>query len=77
MKKQIKIKKRRKLNRKQNESKKEMKQNERKYKRKNMVDDIDINRFFEIATTNKKYVNGLKSMFLKMKFQNIIQAILI
>ena len=24
-----------------------------------MVEDIDIGRFFEIATTNKRYVNGL------------------
>ena len=30
-------------------------------KRENMVDDFDINRFFDLATTDKRYVNGLHS----------------
>ena len=52
--------KRRTLIRKQNESNKEMKQNERKQKRENILDEgIDLGRFFELATTNRKYVNGL------------------
>ena len=49
------------LIRKQNESNKEKKQNERKQKRENTVDqDVDIGRFFELATINKIYVNGSK-----------------
>ena len=48
-----------KLIRRQNESNREIKQNERRQKRENMVDDIDLGRFFELATTNRKYVNGL------------------
>ena len=52
-------KKRRKLIRRQTESNKEIKQNEKRQKRENMVEDIDISKFFELATTNKKYVNGL------------------
>ena len=35
------------------------KQNERRQKRENMVDDIDLGRFFELATSNKIYVNNL------------------
>ena len=35
------------------------KQNERKQKRENMVEDINIGRFFELATTDRQYVNGL------------------
>ena len=46
--------------RKQNESNREIKQNERRQKKENLVEeDIDIGRFFELATTNKTYVNGL------------------
>ena len=37
----------------------EIKQNKRKQKRENIVEDIDLGRFFESATTNKRYVNGL------------------
>ena len=48
-----------KLIRKQNESNRETKQNERRQKRANIVKDIDIGRFFELATTDRKYVNGL------------------
>ena len=44
---------------KQNESNREIKQNERRLKRENMVDDIDLGSFFELATTSRKYVNGL------------------
>ena len=59
-KKQYELIKRRTLIRKQNESNKEIKQNERLQKRKNLVEeDIGLGRFFKLATTNKKYVNGL------------------
>ena len=47
-----------KLIRKQNESNREIKQNERIQKRENVVEDIDLGRFFELATSNRKYVNG-------------------
>ena len=43
----------------QNESNKETKQNERREKRENMVEDINIDRFFELATTDREYVKGL------------------
>ena len=50
----------RKLIRKQNESNKERKRNERRQKRKNIAEeDIDVGRFFELATSNKIYVNNL------------------
>ena len=46
--------------RKQIESSKEIKQNERKQKREIMVDeDIDLGSFFELALSNKIYVNKL------------------
>ena len=45
--------------RKQNESNKETKRNERRQRRENMVEDIDIGRFFELATSNNIYVNNL------------------
>ena len=45
--------------RKQTESNKETKQNERKQKRDNMVEDVDIGRFLKLATTNKIYFNKL------------------
>ena len=48
-----------KMIRKQNESNREMKRNERRQKRKNIAEDIDLGRFFELATANRKYVNGL------------------
>ena len=48
-----------KLSRKQNELNKEIRRNERRQKRENMIEDIDIGRFFELATTDRKYVNGL------------------
>ena len=48
-----------KLTREQNESNKETKRNERRQKRENIVEDIDVGRFLEIATSNRKYVNGL------------------
>ena len=49
-----------KLIRKQTEENKEIKQNERRQKRKNLVDeDVNIGRFFELATSNKIYVNNL------------------
>ena len=43
----------------QNESNKETKQNERRQKRENTVEDIDTGRFFELATTDRDYVDGL------------------
>ena len=58
-KKQYELNKRKTLIRKQNESNREMKLNERRQKRENIAEDIDIGRFFELATTNRKYVNGL------------------
>ena len=48
-----------KLIRKQNESNREIKRNQRRQKRENIAEDIDLGRFFELATTNRKYVNGL------------------
>ena len=54
-----KTKKKTKLNRKQNESTREIKRNERRQKRKNVIEDIDKGRFFELATTHKIYVKGL------------------
>ena len=48
------------LTREQNESNKETKQNERRQKRENIAEeDIDLGRFFELATSNKIYVNNL------------------
>ena len=47
-----------KLIRKQNESNKETKRNERRQERENMVDDNDLGRYFELATSNKIYVNN-------------------
>ena len=44
--------------RKQNESNREIKRNERQ-KRENMEEDIDLGRFFELATSDKIYVNNL------------------
>ena len=51
--------KRRKLIRRQTQSNREIKQNESKQKRENVVENIDLGRFFEIATNNKIYVNSL------------------
>ena len=42
----------------QDEPNKEIKQNERKQKRENMLEDIDLGRFFELATSIKIYVNS-------------------
>ena len=53
------------MSRKQNESNKETKQNERRQKRENMVEDIDLGRFFELATSNKIYVNTLNLQKIK------------
>ena len=64
-KKQYELNKGRKLIRKQNESNKVTKQNERKQKRENMVEDVDIGRFFELATSNKIYVNNLNLQEIK------------
>ena len=51
--------KKKKLTREQNESNREIKRNERRQKRENIAEDIDLGRFFELATTNRKYVNSL------------------
>ena len=67
-KKQYELCKKRTLIRKQNRSSKEIKQNERIQKRENVVDDIDLGRFFELATTNIKYVKGLNVHEIKNEF---------
>ena len=59
-KKEYELNKRRKLIRIQNESNKETKQIERRQRRENMAEDIDTGRFFELATTDREYVNGSK-----------------
>ena len=51
--------KKKKLTRKQNESTRAIKQNERRQRRENIVEDIDIGRFFELATSDKIYVNNI------------------
>ena len=59
-KKQYELNKRRKLIRRQNESNREKKQNERRQKRENLAEeDIDVGRFFELATSNKIFINNL------------------
>ena len=60
--------KRRKLIRKQIESNKETKQIERRQKGENIVEYINIGRVFELATTNRKYVNGLNLHEIKNEF---------
>ena len=65
-KKEYELNKRRKLIRRQNESNREKKQNERRQKIENLAEeDIDIGRFFELATSNKIYVNNLNSHEIK------------
>ena len=44
------------------------KQNERKQKIENIVEEIDLGRFFELATSNKLYVNSLKLQEIKKEF---------
>ena len=70
-KKQYELNKRRKLIREQNESNREKKQNERRQKRENIVEDIDIGRFFELATTDRKYVNGLSIHEIKIEILEV------
>ena len=43
----------------QNESNKATKQNERRQKRENIKEDLDLGRFFELATSDELYVNNL------------------
>ena len=51
---------RRKLIRRENESNREKKQNERRQERENSAEeDIDLGRCFELATSNKIYINNL------------------
>ena len=59
--------KKKKLSRKQNESNRAIKQNERRQKRENIVEDIDIGRFFELATSDKIYVNILNLHEIKIE----------
>ena len=42
------------------------KQNERRQKKENMVEDIDIGRVFKLATTDREYVNGLNLHEIKI-----------
>ena len=59
-KKEYELNKRRKLIRRQNELNKERKRIERRQKRENVVEeDIDLGRFFELASSDKIYVNNL------------------
>ena len=58
-KKQYELNKRKTLSRKQTESNQETKQNERRQERENMVEDVDKGIFFELATSNKKYIQSL------------------
>ena len=51
--------KKKKLTREQNESNREIKRNERRQERENIEEDIDLGRFFELATSSKIYVNNL------------------
>ena len=65
-KKEYELNKRRKLIRIQNESNKETKQNERRrQKRENIVENVDVGRFFEMATSDKIYVNNLNLYEIK------------
>ena len=57
-KKEYELNKKRTLIRKKNELNKEIKRNGRRQKRENIVEDFDLGRFFELATTDKNYVNG-------------------
>ena len=43
------------------------KQNERRQKRENMIEDINIGRFFELATTDREYVNALNLHEIKIE----------
>ena len=45
-------------------------------KKENMVEDIHIGRFSELATSNKTYVNNLNLHEIKKKFYKVTQAIL-
>ena len=49
----------------QNESNEETKQNQRRQKRENIVGDVDLGRFFELATSDKIYVNNLNLFEIK------------
>ena len=72
-KKEYELNKRRKLIRIQNESNKETKQNQRRQKRENVVEDVDLGRFFELATSDKIYVNNLNLFEIKNEIlQNYI-----
>ena len=53
-----------------------MKQNERRQKREIMVEDIDLGRFLELATSNKIYVNRLNWHGIKNEIFKITRVIL-
>ena len=53
--------------RKQNESNRKLKRNERRQKRENIAEDIDLGRFFELATSSKIYVNSLNLHEIKIE----------
>ena len=55
----------RKLIRRINESNRVIKQNERRQRRENMMEDIDIGRFFELATSDSIHVNNLNLHAIK------------
>ena len=59
--------KKKKLTREQTESNKETKRNEGRQKRENLVENIDVGRFLELATSNRKYVNGLNLHEIKVE----------
>ena len=59
-KKQYELNKQRALIRQQNESNNEIRQYEKKQKRENIIEgDIDLDKFFELASSDKIYVTGL------------------
>ena len=60
----------------QTESINEIKQNERKQKGENMVEDIDLGRFFGLATSNKINANNLNFHEIKNELFKITQVIL-
>ena len=56
------------LIKKQNESNGEIKKRKKKQNREDMVEDIDLGRFFEVATSNKIYVNRVNLHETKNEF---------
>ena len=48
-----------------------MKQNERRQKREDMVEDIDLGRFLELATSIKIHVNNLNLHEIKIEILQV------